>query len=102
MEYKGIMKTFVMLLVLLFPLSALASGITAESYLLVEKDSFSVIAGKEYHRPLSPASTTKVLTTILALEKLGEQDCIVPTRQVLLSPHPSSASSRGGPIQPLT
>ena len=29
MEYKGIMKTFVMLLVLLFPLSALASGITA-------------------------------------------------------------------------
>jgi len=86
MEHKGAMKTLVMLLVFLFPLSALASEITAESYLLIEKDSFSVIAGKDYHRPLPPASTTKVLTTILALEKLGEQDSIVPTKQVLSIP----------------
>jgi len=80
------MKAFVALLVLLFPLSAFASGITATSYLLVEKESFSVIAGKDYHRPLPPASTTKVLTSILALERLGEQDSIVPTREVLSIP----------------
>lgn len=80
------MKALVALLVLLFPLSALASEITATSYLLVEKDSFSVIAGKNYHRPLPPASTTKVLTSILALERLGEQDSIVATKQVLSIP----------------
>jgi len=80
------MKTLLALFILLFPLSAAASGITATSYLLVEKDSFSVIAGKEYHRPLPPASTTKVLTSILALEKLGEQDGIVPTAHVLAIP----------------
>jgi len=86
MVYKGTMKTIVMLLILLFPLSAMASEITADSYLLVEKDSFSVIAGKDYHRPLPPASTTKVMTTILALEKLDGQDIIVPTEKVLSIP----------------
>ena len=86
MVYKRTMKTLVILIVLLFPLSALASVITAESYLLVEKDSFSVVSGKDYHRPLPPASTTKVMTTILALEKLNEQDSIVPTKEVLSIP----------------
>jgi D-alanyl-D-alanine carboxypeptidase (penicillin-binding protein 5/6) len=80
------MKAFLALLVLLCPLSAFASGITATSYLLVEKESFSVIAGRDYHRPLPPASTTKVLTSILALERLGEQDSIVATREVLSIP----------------
>jgi serine-type D-Ala-D-Ala carboxypeptidase (penicillin-binding protein 5/6) len=86
MVYKGFMKTVAFLLFLLFPLCALASEITADSYLLVEKDSFSVIAGKDYHDALPPASTTKVLTSIIALEKLGEQDSIVPTKQVLSIP----------------
>ncbi len=86
MVYKGLMKTVAFLLFLLFPLCALASEITADSYLLVEKDSFSVIAGKDYHDALPPASTTKVLTSIIALEKLGEQDSIVPTKQVLSIP----------------
>ena len=88
-----------MLLVLLFPLSALASEITAESYLLVEKDSFSVIAGKDYHRPLPPASTTKVMTTILALEKLDEQDTIVPTKKVLSIPASKLSLVPGRPYQ---
>ena len=64
----------------------MAAEITAESYLLVEKDSFSVIAGRDYHRPLPPASTTKVMTTILALEKLDEQETVVPTNKVLSIP----------------
>jgi len=86
MVYKGFMKTVAFLLFLLFPLCALASEITADSYLLVEKDSFSVIAGKDYHDPLPPASTTKVLTSIIALEKFGNEDSIVPTKDVLALP----------------
>jgi len=80
------MKTVAFLLFLVFPLCALASEITADSYLLVEKDSFSVIAGRDYHDPLPPASTTKVLTSIIALEKLGNEDSIVPTKDVLSLP----------------
>jgi D-alanyl-D-alanine carboxypeptidase (penicillin-binding protein 5/6) len=80
------MKKLICLLLLLFPLSVLAADITADSYLLVEKDSFTVIEGKDYHLPLPPASTTKVMTTLLALEKLGEEECVVPTNKVLSIP----------------
>jgi serine-type D-Ala-D-Ala carboxypeptidase (penicillin-binding protein 5/6) len=93
--YIGVMKTFVCALVLLFPLSVFSAEITADSYLLVEKDSFQIIAGKDYHRSLPPASTTKVMTAILALERLGEQDSVVPTKQVLSIP-PSTLSLRPG------
>ncbi len=86
MVYKRIMKTLATLILLLFPLCAMASEITADSYLLVEKDSFTVIVGRDYHRALPPASTTKVLTSILALEKLDEQENIVPTKEVLSIP----------------
>ncbi len=80
------MKSFALLFLLLLPVSAFASAISADSYLLVEKDSFAVIAGKDYHRPLPPASTTKVMTAILALEKLDEEQSIVPTKRVLSIP----------------
>ena len=74
------------MLLIILPCTAFASDITADSYLLVEKDSLTVIAGKNYHSSLPPASTTKVMTTILALEKLDEEQSIVPTKQVLSIP----------------
>jgi serine-type D-Ala-D-Ala carboxypeptidase (penicillin-binding protein 5/6) len=80
------MKTLILLIVLLLPASVMAADITAESYLLIENDTFSIIAGKDYHRPLPPASTTKILTAIIALEKLNEQETIVPTSKVLSIP----------------
>ena len=86
MVYKGIVKTLLIVMVLLFPLSAFAAEITAESYILVDRESFSVIAGKDYHRPLPPASTTKVMTTILALERLNQDESVIPSKQVLSIP----------------
>jgi serine-type D-Ala-D-Ala carboxypeptidase (penicillin-binding protein 5/6) len=80
------MKTLVCLIILVFPLSVCASEITADSFLLVEKESFTIIAGKNYQCALPPASTTKVMTTILALENLGEEENIVPPKQVLSIP----------------
>lgn len=80
------MKIIVCLLALLIPVAAMSAEITADSYLLVEKDSFEVIAGRDYHRSLPPASTTKVMTAILALERLDEQDSIVPNKQTLSIP----------------
>jgi serine-type D-Ala-D-Ala carboxypeptidase (penicillin-binding protein 5/6) len=72
-----------------FPLSLLAQGpcdITADAFLLVEKDSFTVVAGKNYNRELPPASTTKVLTSVIALERLHGEDLIVPTQKVIALP----------------
>jgi D-alanyl-D-alanine carboxypeptidase (penicillin-binding protein 5/6) len=56
--------------------------ITARSYLLVEKETMAVLAGKNYHEELPPASTTKVMTTILALETLDESLPITATASV--------------------
>ncbi|MBP9560355.1 MAG: D-alanyl-D-alanine carboxypeptidase [Syntrophorhabdaceae bacterium] len=61
-------------------------GITALSYILVDMDSFEIIAGRDFHRPMPPASTTKVLTTIVALESLTGNETIVPDRGVLKLP----------------
>ncbi len=80
------MKKLILLVMILAPLSAFAADITADSFILVEKDSFGIIAGRDYHRSLPPASTTKVMTTILALERLDDQESIVPTKKVLSIP----------------
>jgi serine-type D-Ala-D-Ala carboxypeptidase (penicillin-binding protein 5/6) len=77
---------FLFVLFLLFPLCLTAAepeGVTAPSYLLVEMDSLQIIAGKDYHKRLPPASTTKVMTTLLAIEKLEGTETIVPGREVV-------------------
>lgn len=88
MGYKKLMVHFVLVFLFLFPLLLSAnSDITASSYLLVEKDSFQVIEGKDYHKRLPPASTAKVVTTIVAIEKLDGSETIVPDKKVLCLPH---------------
>ncbi len=99
MVYKRFMVKIVVLLALLFPVWVNAANITADSYLLVEKDTFAVIAGKDYHRPLPPASTTKVMTTILALENLDEDESIVPTKKVLSLPASKLSLNPGKPYK---
>jgi serine-type D-Ala-D-Ala carboxypeptidase (penicillin-binding protein 5/6) len=72
---------------LLFPqLLTANSDITAASYLLVEKDSFQVISGRNYHAPMAPASTTKVMTAIMAIENVADDEAVVPDKNVLNIP----------------
>ncbi len=75
----------ILLLLIPFSLSAL-EGVSAPSYLLVERDTFKVISGRDYSRRMAPASTTKVMTTILALEKLNGSETIVPDQRVVAIP----------------
>ena len=79
------MMRFVFIFTLIFPLCLAAAepeDITASSYLLVEMDSLQIVAGKDYHKRLPPASTTKVITTLLAIEKLAGNETIVPGKEV--------------------
>ncbi len=76
---------FVLILAVFLLIPQLLSAnndITAASYLLVEKDSFQIIAGKNYHTRMAPASTTKVMTAILAIESVPEDEGVVPDRNV--------------------
>lgn len=77
---------FIFILLCLFPFCLAAAepeNVSAPSYLLVEMDSFQIIAGKDYHKRLPPASTTKVMTTLLALEKLQGSESVIPTKDVI-------------------
>jgi D-alanyl-D-alanine carboxypeptidase (penicillin-binding protein 5/6) len=89
MVYKTLDVHLILAIILLlfvpFSLSA-REGVTASSYLLVEKDTFQVISGKDYDQKRAPASTTKVLTTIVALENLQGNETIVPNKAVLQIP----------------
>ncbi len=89
------MNVIIAIVILLFPFFATADDvITAPSYILVEKDSFNVVSGRDYHKRLAPASTTKVMTTIVALEKLNGNEIIradgnvvsIPPSKLSLSP----------------
>jgi serine-type D-Ala-D-Ala carboxypeptidase (penicillin-binding protein 5/6) len=77
----------ILLLSLVFPFSLSANdAITAKAYILVEKDSFNIIAGREWDKRLAPASTTKVMTTIVAMDRLNGDEIIVPDSNVLTFP----------------
>lgn len=79
---------FIACLVLSF-LSSFANagdGISAKAYLLLDSDTFKVISGRNYHEKFAPASTTKVMTTILALENLDGNEPVVPEKRVLRIP----------------
>lgn len=81
--------TFVLLLSLFMPSilpAADENGITAQSFILVEKDTFRVITGRDYHRRLAPASTTKVMTTLVAIEHLDGSETIIPDKNVVKIP----------------
>lgn len=84
---SGSSFTILLLLFVLFPLFLSANDdITAKAYILVEKDTFNVIAGRDWDRRLPPASTTKVMTTIVAMERLNGDEAIVPDSNVLKFP----------------
>lgn len=90
-------KAIVFLLLFLLPqfLNAYSDFVTAQSYLLVEKDSLEIIEGKDFERRLSPASTTKVVTALIALERLSGEEFITPGRKVLSIP-PSKMGLKPG------
>ncbi len=84
---KKIVIHLLFILFFLFPSMLFAGeGITANSYILVEKESFDIIAGRNYHMKLAPASTTKVMTTLLAIEKVDTGETIVADKGVARLP----------------
>lgn len=50
--------------------------ITSSAYILYDADSGAIIAGKNYNDRKEPASTTKVMTVLLALENLDMSDTV--------------------------
>lgn len=83
------MKKALLFLVLIFVPSfsfAYSDFVSAQSYVLLEKDSLEIIEGKDFQRRLAPASTTKVLTALIALERLKGNELIRAPKEVVFLP----------------
>ena len=66
--------------------------LTARSAILIEERSGRILYDHNAHQRIYPASTTKVLTALVALEHLEPDDLIVIGREILLVPPGSSVA----------
>lgn len=77
----------VILIFAIFSSFSLSYGETAktvcESHILLDYDSMTILDGKEIHKPLYPASTTKVMTAVLALEYGNLDDMVTVDQEVV-------------------
>lgn len=53
--------------------------VSASAYVLIDADSGDIICGNEYDRQMQPASTTKVMTVLLALQELDMEETVTVT-----------------------
>jgi D-alanyl-D-alanine carboxypeptidase (penicillin-binding protein 5/6) len=58
---------------------ALPTGLTGVSFLVADLDSGDILAAKDAHHPLLPASTLKVLTALTLLPRISRYDTVTPT-----------------------
>lgn len=68
--------------VLVDPATSAELDINGKAYVLYEAESNTFLLGKNADQPLSPASITKVMTILLAFEKLELKDTITVTREM--------------------
>lgn len=84
------MKRSILILLIIAILSSFSltyaenAGTGCESHILMDYDSMTILNEKDIHKPLFPASTTKVMTAILALE-LGNLDDMVTVDQEIVN-----------------
>ncbi len=70
--------------------------VSAYSAILVDYDTGAILYDKNSHAPMYPASTTKLMTSILAMEKEGSNlNDLVSFSYSAISPIPEDASSMG-------
>ena len=70
-------------IILTLPVLA-APSINGEAYILIDGENGQVLHGKEYDKKLNPASTTKILTAIIALEKGNLEEVVTIGKNVPL------------------
>ncbi|MGM9571265.1 MAG: D-alanyl-D-alanine carboxypeptidase family protein [bacterium] len=85
MKFIKISITMIVLLILLTGIPVYAqslSNITAKSAVVIEYETGKVIFAKNSEEKRAPASTTKIMTALVALDEMGDQlDILVPTSE---------------------
>ncbi len=68
----------------LFPISAYALSLSSESSIVICADTNQVLFGEDIHKKMGMASTTKIMTAILALEYGNTSDIVSVSRNASL------------------
>ncbi|MDD6146937.1 MAG: D-alanyl-D-alanine carboxypeptidase [Oscillospiraceae bacterium] len=80
---KKIFTTFILMVLLAFPATAAGCpSVSAHRFILIDADTGAVICEKEADTVCSMASTTKIMTALLAVES-GKLDCVVTAGKLL-------------------
>ena len=77
-------KIFLLFLILLFPIKILAYNL-GESAIMMEEDTKRILVSKNINKKMLIASTTKIMTAVLAIESGKLNDMVVVTDKVLES-----------------
>lgn len=77
------LKTVVILILLYLSSTVYSANITEKAYMSVDVKTGGVLIEKNADKKIYPASTTKILTCILALENLNLDDEITVTKEML-------------------
>lgn len=68
-----------------FAFDAEAIGTSAEAHVLIDADTGLVLSAKSENKKMKMASTTKIMTTLLALEKAEKENSVVTFREDMVA-----------------
>lgn len=66
------------------------NDISVDSFIVMDKDAPSILYGRNIHKQIYPASTTKILTAILTIENLNLNSNITASKEAVNVPYLSS------------
>ena len=84
---KSFKKSFIILLILIFTTYSFSFAgelnLVGESAILIDKDTGQILYEKNPHKQMYPASTTKIMTAILAFEKGNMEDIVTIDEEIV-------------------
>lgn len=92
--YKQIILTILLTFIYFFTfnhIDAAFSNISEKSAIIMDSDGMSIIYNKDMNKKIYPASTTKILTAILAIENLNLDSNITASNTAVSIPYGSSS-----------
>lgn len=90
---------FCFILIFVHTVCAEEPTVAAKAAVLMDMDSGRVLWGKNEHEPMSMASTTKIMTAIIALERADVNATVTVSKNATLAPHVKMHLSEGEEIR---
>ncbi len=93
-KISSLLVCFFLMIITIMPANAILPNLYlyGEAAILVDAETGQVLFEKNAHRLLNPASLTKIMTSLIAMEHSDGDDIVTVTREALYLPSDSSAA----------